>query len=99
MKLIASWLRLAIGVLALAFGAAAFAQSAAPGKDYRVINPPQPTDSGKRVEVLEFFWYGCPHCNSLQQPLPYENKPIRFPESALACASSRPARLRYSEPV
>lgn len=23
----------------------------------------QATDSGDKVEVIEFFWYGCPHCN------------------------------------
>jgi len=22
----------------------------------------QPTESGEKIEVLEFFWYGCPHC-------------------------------------
>lgn len=39
------------------------------GKDYRLISPPQPTDSGTKVEVIEFFWYGCPHCNNLQPAL------------------------------
>jgi thiol:disulfide interchange protein DsbA len=39
------------------------------GKDYRLINPPQPVASGAKIEVLEFFWYGCPHCNNLQPPL------------------------------
>ncbi|WP_317134006.1 thiol:disulfide interchange protein DsbA/DsbL [Methylococcus mesophilus] len=34
----------------------------AAGKDYEVINPPQPTSDPSKVEVLEFFWYGCPHC-------------------------------------
>ena len=23
---------------------------------------PQSTDTGDKIEVLEFFWYGCPHC-------------------------------------
>jgi protein dithiol oxidoreductase (disulfide-forming) len=48
-----------------------------PGKDYRPINPPQPTASGQSVEVLEFFWYGCPHCKNLQPPLEawLKNKP------------------------
>ena len=68
MNFTTSCLRLAVLLLAFAISAAASAQIT-PGKDYRVINPPQPTDSGKRVEVLEFFWYGCPHCNSLQPPL------------------------------
>jgi len=40
-----------------------------PGTDYLLVKTPQPTASGQRVEVLEFFWYGCPHCNTLQPPL------------------------------
>ncbi len=52
--------------LAVAPGASAQFTS---GKDYLIISPPQPTDSGNKVEVLEFFWYGCPHCNSLQPSL------------------------------
>ncbi|ADE10370.1 thiol:disulfide interchange protein DsbA/DsbL [Sideroxydans lithotrophicus] len=35
------------------------------GRDYKLLNPPQPTSSGKKVEVLEFFFYGCPHCYHL----------------------------------
>ena len=35
------------------------------GKDYRPISPAQPTESGDRIEVLEFFSYGCPHCREL----------------------------------
>lgn len=35
------------------------------GKDYTVMNSPMPTSSGKKVEVLEFFFYGCPHCYHL----------------------------------
>jgi thiol:disulfide interchange protein DsbA len=39
------------------------------GRDYQLLKRPQPTESGKKVEVLEFFWYGCPHCNTLQPSL------------------------------
>lgn len=39
------------------------------GKDYQLITPPQPTPPGKNVQVIEFFWYGCPHCADLQSPL------------------------------
>lgn len=39
------------------------------GRDYKVLNPVQPTSSGSRVEVLEFFFYGCPHCYHLHSPL------------------------------
>lgn len=32
------------------------------GTEFRVLSPAQPTDSGAKVEVLEFFQYTCPHC-------------------------------------
>lgn len=37
------------------------------GVQYKVVSPAQPTDvpPGK-VEVTEFFWYGCPHCYALE---------------------------------
>ena len=35
------------------------------GKDYTLLNPPQPTHSGNKIEVLEFFFYGCSHCFKL----------------------------------
>ncbi|HSF48361.1 MAG TPA: thiol:disulfide interchange protein DsbA/DsbL [Burkholderiales bacterium] len=36
------------------------------GKDYQVIDPPVPTETEKKIEVLEFFYYGCPHCYELE---------------------------------
>lgn len=33
------------------------------GRDYRVLKPQRPTSSPGKIEVLEFFSYGCPHCN------------------------------------
>jgi thiol:disulfide interchange protein DsbA len=36
------------------------------GIDYTVLKPAQPTETGDRVEVLEVFWYGCPHCWHLE---------------------------------
>lgn len=33
---------------------------------YRNIVPPQPTADPSKVEVLEVFWYRCPHCNAFQ---------------------------------
>lgn len=35
------------------------------GEDWRAITPPQPGDTPGKIEVLEFFSYGCPHCASL----------------------------------
>jgi thiol:disulfide interchange protein DsbA len=34
----------------------------AAGTDYRTIDPPQHPEAVGKIEVLEFFSYGCPHC-------------------------------------
>ncbi len=39
--------------------------SAVVDRDYVLVVPQRPTDSGKKVEVVEFFSYACPHCNTL----------------------------------
>ncbi|WP_297528184.1 thiol:disulfide interchange protein DsbA/DsbL [Thiohalobacter sp.] len=36
------------------------------GKDYLTIRPAQPTNDPARIEVVEMFWYGCPHCFQLE---------------------------------
>ena len=36
------------------------------GKEYFLIDPPQPTSSGNKVEVIEVFSYGCIHCAHFQ---------------------------------
>ncbi len=60
--------------LAIVGVASAATASAAPvaGKDYTVLKAPQPVDvpAGK-IEVIEFMWYGCPHCNEFD---PYLEK-------------------------
>ncbi len=33
-----------------------------PTGKYDLVKPPQPTDTPGKVEVVEVFWYGCPHC-------------------------------------
>jgi thiol:disulfide interchange protein DsbA len=35
------------------------------GQDYELLTPPQPTASPDKVEVVEFFSYGCPHCAAM----------------------------------
>ncbi|MDO8412348.1 MAG: thiol:disulfide interchange protein DsbA/DsbL [Gallionellaceae bacterium] len=35
------------------------------GNGYSLLTPAQPTHSGKKIEVLEFFFYGCSHCFKL----------------------------------
>lgn len=39
------------------------------GKDFTRVSVPQPVATGKKIEVLEFFWYRCPHCNQLEPGL------------------------------
>lgn len=34
------------------------------GKEFKAVKPPQPTE-GSGIEVMEFFWYGCPACNAV----------------------------------
>lgn len=44
------------------------AQAAKPkaGTDYLVVDPRAPVEAGAgKIEVVEFFWYSCPHCLSL----------------------------------
>lgn len=37
------------------------------GVNYSRLVPAQPTDApAGQIEVLEFFWYGCPHCYALE---------------------------------
>jgi thiol:disulfide interchange protein DsbA len=49
-------------VFALFFGLTVAAPSFAQGAAFTPIVPAQPTEDAGKVEVLEFFSYGCPHC-------------------------------------
>lgn len=33
---------------------------------YERVVPVQPTSTEGKIEVVEMFWYGCPHCNDLE---------------------------------
>jgi len=48
-------------VLALLCANQVFAEPE-PGKDYKVLHSAQPAHAGNKIEVLEFFFYGCSHC-------------------------------------
>lgn len=40
------------------------------GQDYVRLDPPAPVDTpAGRIELIEFFWYGCPHCNAFEPVL------------------------------
>ena len=45
----------------------AFAANLVEGQQYELVTPPQPTTAAPgEVEVVELFWYGCPHCYRLE---------------------------------
>jgi thiol:disulfide interchange protein DsbA len=44
------------------FAATASATEFRAGEHYELITPPLPTANADKVEVVELFWYGCPHC-------------------------------------
>jgi protein dithiol oxidoreductase (disulfide-forming) len=52
------WL-LASALLLLALSAAAQLQ---PGREFQRLDPPHATAGDGRIEVIEFFYYGCPVC-------------------------------------
>ena len=39
------------------------------GIEYLAIKPPVPTEDPQKVEVVEMFWYGCPHCYHFEPKL------------------------------
>lgn len=47
-------------VLLMGLIGVAHAEKYEEGNEYIFVS--QPTQTGDKIEVLEFFWYGCPHC-------------------------------------
>jgi len=56
-------------MLVAALPLAAAAQALEEGKNYVRLKNPQAVDTGDKIEVLEFFSYGCPHCADLDPVL------------------------------
>jgi protein dithiol oxidoreductase (disulfide-forming) len=71
MRLGWAFIRGLLPLLAIAFFAGAASGQevrARQNLEYRLISP-QPVETGERIEVIDFFWYGCPYCNELQPAL------------------------------
>lgn len=66
MKKRLSWLALIVGLLMLQTVPAMASYDE--GIEYLAIKPPVPTDTHK-VQVVEMFWYGCPHCYHFEPKL------------------------------
>ncbi len=73
-------------------------QSPEEGVHYRLVRPPQPVETGNKVEVLEFFWYGCPHCATFDPTLEGWRKKIpadvEYRRCAVAFDASRSAHSK-----
>ena len=66
-SLSAASLAAAIGACALPTLAQAQAKAFQNGNDYLTIAKPAPTEApAGQIEVVEFFWYNCPHCNAFE---------------------------------
>ncbi|MGB3277365.1 MAG: thiol:disulfide interchange protein DsbA/DsbL [Castellaniella sp.] len=50
----------------LVLGLAALAMTPAQAAPYSTLDPVQPSDTPGKIEVLEFFFYTCPHCNTIE---------------------------------
>jgi protein dithiol oxidoreductase (disulfide-forming) len=69
-QLLGTGLGVGLAGAGIAAAPAAQAQSASPveGKDYVRLSQPQVLPPGK-IEVVDFFWYGCPHCFAFEPSL------------------------------
>ncbi len=57
----------ALGASALPTLAQAQAKAFQSGTDYLTLDKPAPTEApAGQIEVVEFFWYNCPHCNAFE---------------------------------
>ena len=64
---------LSVAALSLAISFSGLSNAQSPkieeGFDYRILPVAQPVESKGKVEVIEFFWYGCPHCYDFEPEL------------------------------
>lgn len=54
------------GVVAVVWLTTAGGADLTEGRNYTRLKVPQPVESGNKIEVIEFFSYGCPHCADLE---------------------------------
>ncbi|MBD9413427.1 thiol:disulfide interchange protein DsbA/DsbL [Pseudomonas sp. PDM16] len=51
------------------FGLSAQAEGIEAGRQYTELNSPVPVSQPGKIEVVELFWYGCPHCYQFEPTL------------------------------
>src|SRR5512144_2380420 len=59
----------ALAIAFVAVAGSAGAQGVTEGTNYVRLKNPMPVETGKNIEVIEFFSYGCPHCGELEPVL------------------------------
>ena len=59
----------ALAALGLRPGISAAQGGLVEGKDYAALKKPLRLPATGKVEVVEFFWYGCPHCYAFEPAL------------------------------
>ena len=60
------WLTVGVGLMAASMVAIAQEQLTE-GKEYLRLKVPQTVESGVKIEVIEFYSYGCNHCRDLEE--------------------------------
>ena len=60
------WLTVGVSFMAASMAASAQEQLTE-GKEYTRLKAPQTVESGAKIEVIEFYSYGCNHCRDLEE--------------------------------
>lgn len=62
---------------------------------YKAINPPLNTSAADKVEVLEFFWLGCPHCYAFEPSIEAWEKDM--PENVVFVREAPPLNKSWEQ--
>ncbi len=91
---------LGLFLISLAFaGSTVAAQNFEEELHYFSVIPEQPGAEGDRVQVVEFFWYACPHCYSLEPALNswLKRKPANVDFDRVPAMFSRPDVVMHAK--
>ena len=58
-----------LAILMLTLSTLAFADAPKVGTEFDAVAQPISTDNPAKIEVMEIFWYVCPHCYHMEEPL------------------------------
>ena len=79
--------RLFLSLVLVAVSLPTFVSAGPEGEKFKKLSTPVPTSS-EGIEVIEFFWYGCPHCYEFEPELKgwikRQNKDVVFKKVPIA---------------